>query len=359
MFGVFEGWWLFEDGRQHAVASKALWKDVFDATGLSLVDQSSGELPESDIQTIFIAHDSKSEVHSAISSLSLHHLTNDIRRSDLMEVAASYAHGFLPPRAPSSPQFSSDDNWLLLTGATGGLGAHLLEYFAGQERVTKVVCLNRYGKIEAEARQLASLEEKGIFLSTKAAAKTKVLEADTSKPMLGLSGRDYGMLLKSTSFIVHNAWPMSMKRGIEEFEPQFRTMRNLIDFARECANQRSCRIGFQFVSSLAVQRYDTDVPPSTEPQSKSPESFPPWGYGSAKFICETMLRQTLISFPECFRATIVRVGQASGSKKSGWWNRREHLPVIIKSAQTLGAWPKFEGVSPLLRPLLVLLFGLL
>lgn len=44
--GLFEGWWLFEDGREHAVTPEWLWKDHMLRAGFKTVDWTDGEEPE-------------------------------------------------------------------------------------------------------------------------------------------------------------------------------------------------------------------------------------------------------------------------------------------------------------------------
>ncbi|KAH8690675.1 putative polyketide synthase [Talaromyces proteolyticus] len=44
--GLFEGWWLFEDGREHAVTPEWLWKEHMIRAGFNAVDWTDGEEPE-------------------------------------------------------------------------------------------------------------------------------------------------------------------------------------------------------------------------------------------------------------------------------------------------------------------------
>ncbi|KAL9080228.1 MAG: hypothetical protein Q9157_000950 [Trypethelium eluteriae] len=44
--GLFEGWWLFEDGREHAVTSEDRWQRCMMEAGFKEVDWTDGELPE-------------------------------------------------------------------------------------------------------------------------------------------------------------------------------------------------------------------------------------------------------------------------------------------------------------------------
>ncbi|KAJ5890374.1 Acyl transferase/acyl hydrolase/lysophospholipase [Penicillium subrubescens] len=47
VFGLLEGWWLFDDGRKHALASEYVWKDTLSQSGFQWVDWSRNASPES------------------------------------------------------------------------------------------------------------------------------------------------------------------------------------------------------------------------------------------------------------------------------------------------------------------------
>ncbi|KAF9871759.1 polyketide synthase [Colletotrichum karsti] len=55
VFGLFEGWWLFQDGRTHATADEMVWKDAFKAAGFGHVDWTGGQLRDSGLQRVFLA----------------------------------------------------------------------------------------------------------------------------------------------------------------------------------------------------------------------------------------------------------------------------------------------------------------
>ncbi|RAQ98771.1 polyketide synthase [Stemphylium lycopersici] len=55
VFGLVEGWWLFEDGRNHALASVARWKEDLYTSGFSWVNWSSGNSEESKILRVIVA----------------------------------------------------------------------------------------------------------------------------------------------------------------------------------------------------------------------------------------------------------------------------------------------------------------
>lgn len=55
VFGQFEGWWLFEDGRQHALGSEKHWERKMKAAGFSEVSWSDGATPENKTARVIAA----------------------------------------------------------------------------------------------------------------------------------------------------------------------------------------------------------------------------------------------------------------------------------------------------------------
>ena len=59
VFGLLEGWWLFEDGREHVLADETLWKAQLRRAGFQWVDWSEGGSQESRILRVIVASPSK------------------------------------------------------------------------------------------------------------------------------------------------------------------------------------------------------------------------------------------------------------------------------------------------------------
>lgn len=55
VFGLLEGWWLFKDGRQHALAHEKLWEQYLRRSGFQCVDWSESRLTESEILRVIVA----------------------------------------------------------------------------------------------------------------------------------------------------------------------------------------------------------------------------------------------------------------------------------------------------------------
>ena len=54
IFGLFEGWWRFNDGRTHAIASPGVWRDAFEKAGFRSVDWTNGTTKDSSFQRLFM-----------------------------------------------------------------------------------------------------------------------------------------------------------------------------------------------------------------------------------------------------------------------------------------------------------------
>ncbi|KAI2607013.1 ketoacyl-synt-domain-containing protein [Hypoxylon fragiforme] len=278
------------------------------------------------------------------------------RKKAVDELVEKYTAGFsVPAPLPLTTSTPDNEKVVLVTGATGCLGGHLVFKMAHMADVKTVVCLNRENKADPFTRQKKAMKDKGVHFPEHLLPKLLVLQTDSAKPKLGLSQAEYDALAGSVTHIVHNAWPMSVKRALPGFEPQFGVMRNLLDLASAVVARRpaSFRLGFQMISSISVVGNYGNREEEEEEKKKTTTLVPedrvgveallPVGYADAKWGCERMLDATLHRHPAHFRAMTVRLGQIAGSSVSGYWNPMEHFGFLIKSSQTLGALPDVDG----------------
>ncbi|KAJ5115662.1 Type I Polyketide synthases (Type I PKS) [Penicillium angulare] len=338
IFGLFEGWWLFADGRSHALTPPARWKTDLQAAGFGFVDWSDGSLPENSINKVIVAVSCEPDSGDVIDSL-----------TDRKEVVEGFVHKYTAGIHFSIPATESNrepvGHCVVVTGGTGSVGAHVVAQLVQQPSVTKVICLNRRSKLDGRQRQLDSLTDKCLILAEESLAKIVVIETDLTKPQFGLQLETYKSILEPTTHIIHNAWAMSIKRPVQGFEAQFRIMRNLIEFARDVSSMGGPPLSFQFISSIAtVGQYPIWKQDVLVPECRLPlDAVLPIGYGDAKHVCELMLDETLHRHPHRFRTSTVRLGQVGGSKISGYWNPVEHLSFLFKSSQTIQKLPDLHG----------------
>lgn len=349
IFGLFEGWWLFEDGRTHAVTNETRWERDLNSVGYGHVDWTDGNRRENKVERVLIALASGLRYDRLpIPSKPKESQSTDLaaRQAVVEEYVRKKTEGFTVSAGITSP--APADRCILITGATGSLGSHLVAQLVQRPDVETIICLNRRSKQEPLLRQQQALLAKGISVSSRELAKLKVFESNTAKPNLGLPPGDYESVLSTVTHVVHNAWLMSAKLPLKGFEAQFQIMRNMLDLARDisCRRPSGSRVTFQFISSIAtVGHYPLWTKSVHVPEERMTiDSVLPNGYGDAKYVCELMLDATLHKHPERFRTMAVRIGQIAGCKTSGYWNPMEHLSFLWKSSQTLKAIPSFDGL---------------
>ncbi|KAH8807195.1 putative NRPS-like enzyme [Xylogone sp. PMI_703] len=240
---------------------------------------------------------------------------------------------------------------VLITGATGSLGSHLLAHLTSLPSVTRIICLNRLSKrngvSDPYSRQRQSIVSRDILFSDNNWSKIEVIETDFGGDKLGLSGEDYVRISGQLTHIIHNAWPLNFSWTLESFQGQFKIVQNLIQLARDTyKTSKARRTRLVFLSSIAVVGryqavYGTRVIPEVSlDNGQSTNSF---GYGQAKLVCENIVELAASSFPEELETVAVRIGQMSAARKTGFWSTTEHIAALVKSSQRVGAFPYLKG----------------
>lgn len=372
IFGLLEGWWLFEDDRDYVLAPAEYWERTLQSAGFGHVDLTEGQMPEASLQRLIVAHASGPRYPRGTRPPAPPAPEPEPALSDARERQAvvdgyveKYSRDFRRPAESSKAtkdRVRAPGKCVLVTGATGSLGGHIAAYMARLPDVHTVICLNRLSQSSAEERQRKAFEARGIHIEDRFLTKLEVIETDTSKPLLGLPQETYNHLVDTVTHIVHSAWPMSLTRPVRMYESQFKVFRSMVDLARDIADRwpAPCRPGFLFVSSLAVvanypvlekggggdqQQHQKNHQLALVPEGPvGAEASAGAGYADAKLVCEHVLARTLGQCPERFSpAATVRVAQISGSTASGHWNPTEYMPFLVRSSQVLGVLPRLSG----------------
>ncbi|KAH8703288.1 hypothetical protein BGW36DRAFT_354716 [Talaromyces proteolyticus] len=359
VFGLLEGWWLFEDGRTHALASEFMWRECLMDAGYGQVNWTGGNNKESELLRLIIAVNPASPRQSFFTQQTSVQRINQQSEPNRPTVSQSYnSHrnalpktslpASMPPRLPLSTEKGAV---VLLTGATGSLGSHVLQNLLSRTDVRRVVCLNRLTTQDAVYRQAEALRNRNIEISPQKWSRIQVLETKTEFPKLGLDDMVYGALCDDVTHIVHNAWPMSFRRPLKSFEPQFKALQNLIQLARIISNKTerpSITPRLLFISSIGVVGQHSAIQKNEsipEESILSDSSGLAMGYAQAKLVCEKMIQDVHLEESEADRieATFARIGQMTGSRMNGVWNPEEHFPALLRSSQTVGALPRIDG----------------
>lgn len=226
----------------------------------------------------------------------------------------------------------------VLTGATGALGAHVLNQLLDDPKVARVYCLVR-GE-NARQRVSKSLEARGLSLSGNDATRADKLTALSTNnfgaPNLGLRAEEYAQLQSSTTAIIHAAWPVNFNISLESFRPQIAGLRNLLDLAAETPSP--ARV--VFISSISTA-FNMAKPASVpEAALTSLEHAAATGYARSKLICERICEAAGAGGAA---VGVLRVGQVSADSVHGIWNEKEHVPLLVRSATEIGCLPRLQG----------------
>ena len=240
-------------------------------------------------------------------------------------------------------------NVILLTGSTGSLGANILVHLVNSPKISRVICMIRpRSDLDGFERLSQALRAQKIFVDNAFWDKIEVIQTNTTMPRLGLAHAEHERIQEQVTHILHSAWPMDFKMTLPSFKGQFETLRNLLELALDANEHSIKRPRLLFVSSVATGgQYKfvyghSEVPEVPMVDDKCTNAF---GYGEAKFVCERLIQNARFTHGSKIDVSFVRVGQITGSTKTGHWNPKEHIPAMIKSSQHIGALPRINGVS--------------
>ncbi|OTB01437.1 hypothetical protein M426DRAFT_64072 [Hypoxylon sp. CI-4A] len=229
---------------------------------------------------------------------------------------------------------------VILTGATGALGAHLLNQLLDDPKVERVYCLVRGN--DPLARINASMHTRGFEAvdndETRAGKLTALTTNNLGARYLGLPLEQYGVLQESTTLIIHATWPVNFNISLASLVPHIAGLRNLLQLSLRVPFRAPARLVFASSISTAFQ-----MPvPNTVPEGPIPslEYAAPTGYARSKLISERICSSAAAS--GAF-AGVLRIGQISADTVHGIWNDKEAIPILVRSATEVHALPRLEG----------------
>lgn len=250
------------------------------------------------------------------------------------DIATALSRVARPTRSPPTPSQSGD---ILLTGATGYLGANLLQDLvrAGTRRIH---CLVRADSREEGLSRLHASVERLTGARLPATDAVHVVDGDVAESDFRLARRTYESLAQQVSTVVHAAahvnfaYPYAALRG-----PNVLGTREVLRF---CAT-RSLKT-LHFLSTVGVLATgNADGPPRAETDAVEPEARLHVGYEQSKWVAD---RTVALARGEGLPAWIHRVGFVGGRSDDGSLLRtNEFFPSLIRGCVELGSYPKVES----------------
>lgn len=231
---------------------------------------------------------------------------------------------------------------VVLTGATGFLGAHILDRLlqcsaADSRTIDRVICLVRG---ERPQERVTAALEKYKLLKPDLSIDVKALSCNLTKPNLGLSDDNIGDIHKTAFLFIHCAWTVNFSVPLRVFTNDMIGLQNLINLSTKSSAH------FAFVSSTAsVSRMRETPIPETISHDSAHSSL--LSYGQSKWAAEsncatawTKCKNTLSQL-DSPPLSIIRVGQLCGNQ-DGVWNMSEAFPLMLSTAAITGCLPDFS-----------------
>lgn len=229
-------------------------------------------------------------------------------------------------------------NYILVTGGTGSLGAHLIAQLLALPTTTQLICLARApSDAEARTRIFASLHSRCLSIPPSHLSKLQCYASDLSTPTLGLQTEVYASLTQTLTTVIHAAWTVNFNLSLSSFEDCIAGTHHLLALCLR--TQRAHPASFVFCSSVSAV--------AATPSSLIPEELPDsldyaqkTGYAQSKLVAEHI---SLLSAEKAdLDVRILRIGQIMGDTRHGVWNAQEAIPLILQSAGSIGALPRSD-----------------
>ena len=244
----------------------------------------------------------------------------------------------------SGPRWNGAPRSILLTGATGFLGAFLLD--ALLLRTDAVIhCLVRAGdEVQARQRLRGNLERYGLWRDEDE-GRLRAVPGDVSAPRLGMPSARYASLGQEVDVVVHGAARMSWLLPYRDlFASNVEGTRELLRFAAE-----SQGASVHYVSSLGtalIRPFENTrmVDEVTARSGLGTESILelPLGYFETKWVAHRMIEQAR---RRGLPVTLYAPGLITGHSRTGIdsLSQSQFLHALIKGSAQLGCFPDGLG----------------
>lgn len=230
---------------------------------------------------------------------------------------------------------------ILLTGATGFLGAYILSEAMMRKSPNHV-----YAHVRAKSPEdgLARIKQTctayGLWQDWWASEGVlEVIVGDLEKPKLGMSDSDYNRVAENADLIIHNGARVHWLMPYENLKAA--NVQSTVEAIKLCSHGRAKRLAF--ISSTSALDSDAFIAqseagtPITEADTlEASRQGLGAGYGQSKWVSEHVIREA------CKRgldAVILRSGYVMGDAATGVSNLDDFLVRMLKGCVQLGARP--------------------
>jgi amino acid adenylation domain-containing protein/thioester reductase-like protein len=283
-------------------------------------------------------------LHEFLENPTIKHL-NQLINGDKKTTSATENHQkmltdrFLPQEIQVKGTYhkSTEPKHILLTGASGFLGAHLLFDLYHASKATIHCLIRAENEHEATARLNATLNKYQLDLQCN--SRVKPLLGDLTQPLIGLSPAQFDNLSNSIDIIVHNGAAVNHLYNYELLRAA--NVNSTLDIIRLATQNKAKSIHYISTLSAASHFIDGSNCIIEDLMDAQKEIRPPSdGYSQTKWVSEQLLAE---GFRQGLSINIYRPGWIVGQTKTGAINAESnHLLMLLKGCIQLQVAPKWE-----------------
>ena len=256
------------------------------------------------------------------------------RPSEDLRAEAVLDAEIVPQPAPDGTSTLGDSDNVFLTGATGFLGAFLLDGLLSLTDA-RVHCLVRQRGDSGGMESIeTNLRRYGLW-RPEWEARIVPVPGDLGEPLFGMTDRDFDVLAHGVDLIFHPGAVVNLVYPYSALEAAN------VGGTREVL-RLACRHGAKpvhhvstngiFPPGMGFCEEDTDLDDLAEARED--------GYGQSKWVAEMLVREAA---GRGLPVSVYRPGNVSGHSESGASNPRDLLGAVIVESTRLGCAPEVEG----------------
>ncbi|QSJ14562.1 amino acid adenylation domain-containing protein [Nostoc sp. UHCC 0702] len=233
-------------------------------------------------------------------------------------------------------QFIPEPKAILLTGATGFLGAFLLTELLQQTKAD-IYCLVRSDNLEDSHIKLQSILETYGICNEVWNYRIIPIVGNLSKPLLGLKIAKFQQLASTIDVIYHNgAWvhhiyPYSILKPANVLGTQ--------EILRLASQVKTKAVHFISSSGVVSSKVESGVKIVREQDSLNENEFPSNGYCQTKWVAEKLVQTAA---DRGIPISIYRPSRISGHSQTGVFNSNDFLYKLIIGCVQLGSAPDID-----------------
>eukprot|EP01012_Entosiphon_sulcatum_P030206 TRINITY_DN3714_c0_g1_i1.p1 TRINITY_DN3714_c0_g1~~TRINITY_DN3714_c0_g1_i1.p1 ORF type:complete len:1224 (+),score=147.63 TRINITY_DN3714_c0_g1_i1:50-3721(+) len=227
---------------------------------------------------------------------------------------------------------------VLLTGATGFLGAHIAHQLICSSPEIKLFCLVRAPTESEGMRRIVNAMAACLLWKDEYTNNIIAVPGDLAKKHLGCSEANWHQLCSEADMIIHNgAWV----HWLHSYDTlQASNVGGTLEVLRCACSVRPKSVHYVSTTNVYevphLQGQDSVPELSLQDVSEGLEG----GYSQTKWVADTLVCRAR---ERGFRASVYRLGFVTGDSKTGIWTVDDFLCRLLKGCSQLGSYPVMPG----------------